>query len=332
MLREVLGILDVLLRERHPAVRPLAERLSSASSCVGAQQTWTCSCVGMAAGSLPASRAPSRNLSHSMSIFSSAAPTVMIPSAYLPVRLAFTGPAVATRIGHRLLRDGVEPRRLEREVLAVVLDDLAAEELADDLDGLEHHRAADPDLRPLAADDVLVQRLAGAKAQPEAARVHGAQRGRRVGDHGRVVAEARAGHRGAEGSDVRCPSAPMKLQAKAAWPCCGVHGWKCSLTWKPALEAGRFRLRAQLEQLGGVELLEHAGVTDLRHAHSVPSDSRCAWTDTPASPTSSPRGRLPRRARGRAQPDAGDQLLPSRVGRPLMTARHTWLWSSIASR
>jgi hypothetical protein len=26
----------------------------------------------------------------------------------------------------------------------------------------------------------------------------------------------------------------MKLQAKALWPCCGVHGWKCSLTWKPA--------------------------------------------------------------------------------------------------
>ena len=29
---------------------------------------------------------------------SSAAPTVMIPSAYLPVRFAFSGPAVATRM------------------------------------------------------------------------------------------------------------------------------------------------------------------------------------------------------------------------------------------
>ena len=62
----------------------------------------------------------------------------------------------------RLLGDGVEPRRLEGEVLAVVLDDLAGEELGDDLDGLEHHGRADADLRPLAADDVLVQRLAGA--------------------------------------------------------------------------------------------------------------------------------------------------------------------------
>ena len=26
----------------------------------------------------------------------------------------------------------------------------------------------------------------------------------------------------------------MKLQAKAAWPCWGVHGWKCSETMKPA--------------------------------------------------------------------------------------------------
>ena len=36
------------------------------------------------------------------------------------------------------------------------------------------------------------------------------------------------------GSDVRWPSAPMKAQAKALAPCCGVHGWKCSLTMKPA--------------------------------------------------------------------------------------------------
>ncbi len=26
----------------------------------------------------------------------------------------------------------------------------------------------------------------------------------------------------------------MKLQANALWPCWGVHGWKCSLTMKPA--------------------------------------------------------------------------------------------------
>ena len=50
-------------------------------------------------GSLPASRAPSANLSNSPPIFSSGAPTVMMPSANLPVFLALIGPAVATRIG-----------------------------------------------------------------------------------------------------------------------------------------------------------------------------------------------------------------------------------------
>ena len=70
--------------------------LSTASSSVGAQDTWIWSSFGLPAGSLPASRAPSSNFSQSMPIFSSAAPTVIIPSANLPVRLALTGPAVAT--------------------------------------------------------------------------------------------------------------------------------------------------------------------------------------------------------------------------------------------
>ena len=26
----------------------------------------------------------------------------------------------------------------------------------------------------------------------------------------------------------------MNAHANADWPCCGVHGWKCSLTMKPA--------------------------------------------------------------------------------------------------
>ncbi len=37
-----------------------------------------------------------------------------------------------------------------------------------------------------------------------------------------------------KGSVVRCPSAPMNAHAKAALPCEGTHGWKCSLTMKPA--------------------------------------------------------------------------------------------------
>ena len=37
----------------------------------------------------------------------------------------------------------------------------------------------------------------------------------------------------------------MKLHAKAAWPCCGVHGWKCSLTWNPALKPAASDCSAQ---------------------------------------------------------------------------------------
>ena len=105
-------------------------------------------------------------------------------------------------------------------------DDLAGEEPVDDLDRLEQHRAADADLRPRPAEDVLVERLAGAKAQPEAAGVHGAERGGRVGDHRRVVAESGARHGRPEPQAVRWPRAPRKLQANADWPCCGVQGWK----------------------------------------------------------------------------------------------------------
>ena len=70
--------------------------LSMASWSVRAQETWIWSSFGIAVGSLPASRAPSSNFSQSIPIFSSAAPTVIIPSANLPVRFALSGPAVAT--------------------------------------------------------------------------------------------------------------------------------------------------------------------------------------------------------------------------------------------
>ena len=69
---------------------------SIACSAVRAHERWIWSILGIVVGSLPASRAPSANLSQSIPIFSSAAPTVIIPSANLPVRLALTGPAVAT--------------------------------------------------------------------------------------------------------------------------------------------------------------------------------------------------------------------------------------------
>ena len=97
-----------------------------------------------------------------------------------------------------LLGSGVQARALEPEVFAAVPDDCPAEQLVDDLDRLEQHRAADADLRPLAADDMFVERLAGTEPEPEPTRVHRAERRGRMGDDRRVVAEARAGDRGPE--------------------------------------------------------------------------------------------------------------------------------------
>jgi hypothetical protein len=37
------------------------------------------------------------------------------------------------------------------------------------------------------------------------------------------------------------------------------------------IEAGRLGPLGPVEQVGRVELLEHAGVADLRHGHSVPA-------------------------------------------------------------
>ena len=60
----------------------------------------------------------------------------------------------------------------------------------------------------------------------------------------------------------------MNDHANALWPCCGVHGWKCSLTMKPALKPASSAGRALVEQVGRVELLEHRGVADLGHRTS----------------------------------------------------------------
>ncbi len=54
---------------------------------------------GIALGSFPASRAPFSKRDIKFLIFSSAAPTVMMPSQSRPVRSLMIGPAVATYTG-----------------------------------------------------------------------------------------------------------------------------------------------------------------------------------------------------------------------------------------
>ena len=183
---------------------------SMASSSVGAHETWIWSSLGVPSGPCPPHGA--------LVTLGPQHPDLLVRGAHgdhavrepagLP-GVDRTGRGDVDRDAVRIVRTGVELGALEREVLPLVLDDVAAEQLVDDLDGLEHHRGADADLRPLAADDVLVERLARAQSQPEAPREHGTQRGRRMGDDRRVIAEAGARHRRPEPeAGARCPGPP----------------------------------------------------------------------------------------------------------------------------
>ena len=79
-------------------------------------------------------------------------------------------------------------------MLAVVVDLLAAPQIADHLDSLLQHRQAQLDRRPAITEDVLVEGLTGTDAELEpTVEQHRAGR-RRLGDDRRVDAHRRAGH------------------------------------------------------------------------------------------------------------------------------------------
>ena len=57
----------------------------------------------------------------------------------------------------------------------------------------------------------------------------------------------------------------MKLHANADWPCSRRPRMEVLADLESGVEAGALRLLRPVEQVGRVELLEHAGVADLRH-------------------------------------------------------------------
>src|SRR5215211_397181 len=187
---EVIGVPYVRLGERHPAVGPLSDSLLLGLFVIlgpGDVELYHARHLG---GVLVSPVSPLLELLHQV--------------LYLLVRGADGDDAVAELARPAALygscgRDvdrgwriwhGVEPRALELYVLAAVLDGLPREEPAYNLDGL--HQDAEPGRRlgPVVADDVLVQRLTRAEAEPEASRVHSFQRRCSLGDYGRMVAEA----------------------------------------------------------------------------------------------------------------------------------------------
>src|SRR5215203_1663670 len=196
--REVLGIADVGLGERHPAVGPLP--------------------YGLLLGLLPTVGVGDVELNYSRH---GARVLVLLPRSlleplyehlYLLVRgsdsddpvtepsraLAHYGSGGCDVYGRRRLRHRVQLRALEPYVLTGVLHNLAGEQPADDLYRLHEYAQPRRRLGPVAADYVLVERLTGPEAQPETPRVHRLQSGGGLGDDRRVVAESRWGYAGTE--------------------------------------------------------------------------------------------------------------------------------------
>ncbi|CAM5265636.1 hypothetical protein SMICM304S_02028 [Streptomyces microflavus] len=87
-----------------------------------------------------------------------------------------------------------QPGVLDVEVGAVMADVAAVEEGADDLHGLFEHLQPYVGGRPAPADDVFVEVLAGAEAEPEPALGEDLECRGLLGDDGGVVAGGRTGH------------------------------------------------------------------------------------------------------------------------------------------
>ena len=246
---------------------------ASASSSVGAQERCSCRIFGIVSGSLPASRAPSAKRSNRPPIFSSGAPTVMMPSANLPVFFALIGPGRRDEDRRRLLRHRPQPGRLHLEEPALVLDVLAGqrgvEELVDDLDRLPHPQRPLAGLRPVAGDRC-------ARSAPRRSRGR-ASCGRGTSPPASPRPAPRSpGGTGSSGTSrpargrpcVRSPTAVSTFHTNAASPCCGTHGWKWSAAMQP-LNPCCLGEGGVVDHLLRAELLEHRGVAEREVSHGI---------------------------------------------------------------
>ena len=210
---------------RRSATRSIA--FASASSSVGGPGQVQLQDLRHRVGSLPASRAPSANFSNSPPIFSSGAPTVMRPSAYLPVFLAVTGPAVATRIGGGGRRASSTAGSISSlEELAGVLDVLARERGVEQLLMISMASNIRATARaPRASSRATTCSFSASpepRPEPGAAGVHGLEGRRGLRHDRRVEAEASGRSRPGRGRRVvRSPIAVSTFHTNAAWPCCG---------------------------------------------------------------------------------------------------------------
>src|SRR5829696_1400537 len=192
--REVLGVADVGLGERHPAVGPLPHGLLLGLLLTLRPGDMWLHHAWHGARVLVLLPCPFLKLSHEHLYLLVRSAHGDDPIAQAARPLAHDGARGRNVDGGWSLRHGVELRALELYVLARVLHHLAGEELADDLDGLYQYPEPRGRLGPVVTDDVLVECLAGPEPEPEATRVHSLQGSGGLGDDRRVVAEARRGY------------------------------------------------------------------------------------------------------------------------------------------
>ena len=259
--------------------------MASASSSVGAHDTWTCSAdrlalaAALAEGREHALELLARLIDGDQSVGPAAAPARRLG--------ADRGADQRRRLG------GQRPQaRAVDSDEAVVVDLLAGEQRAHDLHALAQARVALGLGRPALAGHVLVGRLARAQRDPQPPGEHLAERRDRLGDDRRVVAlPGRVDH--AEGQvGVASSAAPRNDHAKPDSPWRSLQGEKWSediAAAKPAASASR----TCREHAARGDLLVRAVQAD--RTGSPPGSTRCArFVSRPA-----PRGR--RRGRRRAR-------------------------------
>ena len=159
---------------------------------------------------------------------------------------------------------------LDEVVLGLVRLDAALPEQADDLDGLLQQLQPLLGVGPVVAEDALVEGLAGADAEAEAAR-H--ERGHVDAAWAMIAGCVRTvGHVTAVIQPMRSVTAampPSTAHTKGLWPCASFHGWKWSEiqpAWKPACSA----LAAASTSSGAVRSSLERAMPILCHAPGCP--------------------------------------------------------------
>src|ERR1700730_9113144 len=167
---------------------------------------------------------------------------------------------------HRRVWAVVDRRLLGLVVLAFEADPLLGPECPNKRDGFTQASEALLEFRPrLAGRRHLVKSFAGADAEHDASREHRAHRAERLGDDGRMVAESRRQHAGAD-NDARGSGAqraqPRQREGRMA---VDVLPWLKVIADEDRIEPDFLGKTREAQQLARRELLRRCLVSELDH-------------------------------------------------------------------